>query len=155
MIDTDAYRTALAVQPSLRAADEAAEAALDCARVRDIDIAVAIVDVTGHPLCVKRMERAKPIAAAMAHDKAWTAVMNRRDTALLQEMTVPGQPAFGFQHQFPGQASVLPGGRPIMTADGVNGAVGVSGADKAGDEACAEAAVRKLEQLMGLSDGSH
>lgn len=144
-----AFSYAPPVQPTLAAAERAADAALALARTRGLAIAVAVVDTSGQALCARRMETARPITAAMAQAKAWTAMMNRRDTATLQDMAAPGAPAFGFQHLFPGVASILPGGVPVTTPAGVHAAVGVSGADRDGDVACAEAASKELFKLMG------
>lgn len=135
-------------QPTLAAAERAADAALALAAERKIAIAIAIVDASGYALCVKRMEAARPITSPMALSKAWTAMMNRRDTASLQEMTAPHGPAYGFQHHFPGQVSVLPGGVPVASSQGIHAAVGTSGADKDGDTACATAACDELVRLL-------
>ncbi len=142
------YRIQPPVQPTLAAADRAVDAALALAAERGVAIAIAIVDASGYALCVKRMEGARPITAPMAMSKAWTAMMNRRDTASLQEMTVPDAPAFGFQFHFPGQVSVLPGGVPVTSSQGIHAAVGASGADKDSDTECAAAACKELVRLM-------
>lgn len=132
------------VRPSLTATDHAIEAAFGFARQHDVAIAVAIVDSAGHLICVKRMDTARPISADLAMCKARTAAVFQRDTSDLQIMAASGSPAFGIQYHEYASAGMLPGGIPLRSDSGLHGAVGVSGADREKDIACATAACLSL-----------
>lgn len=131
-------------RPSLAASDDAIEDAFSCARHHDVAIAVAIVDSAGQLICFKRMDTARPIAADLAMCKARTAAVFQRDTSELQIMAASGSPAFGVQHHDFASAGILPGGIPLRSDAGLHGAVGVSGADRERDIACARAACLSL-----------
>ena len=135
-------------RPSLDAAERAADLALDCAAGHSIAIAVAIVDAAGRLICLKRMDAARPISADLAVLKARTAAAFERETDALQTMTAPGSLAFGAQFLDAAGAGILPGGCPIKTANGLHAAVGVSGADRDRDIACAKAACLMLTNIL-------
>jgi len=116
------------------------DAGLNEARTRGIDIAIAVVDPAGQPICLKRMDAARPVTADLAVAKARMAAIHRRDTHLFQGLAAPGAPAYGVQFHAAGGTGILPGGLTIASNLGLHGAVGASGADRDGDIACAEAA---------------
>ncbi len=126
-------------QPSLAAAERAADAALHLARTRRLEIAIAVVDPAGQPICLKRMDAARPVTAELALSKARMAAIHRRETHLFQDLAAPGAPAFGVQFHAAGGAGILPGGLPVTSALGLHAAVGASGGDRDGDIACADA----------------
>jgi glc operon protein GlcG len=135
-------------RPTLAASERAATAAIDCAVQRGIAIAIAIVDSAGRPICLKRMDGARPVSAELALAKACAAATFERATHDLQTLAAPGAPAFGAQFHPAAGAGILPGGLPLLSARGLLGAVGASGADRDGDIACATAACLSLTQTL-------
>lgn len=135
-------------RPTLDASERAANAAIDCALHHGIAIAIAIVDSAGRPICLKRMDAARPVSAELALAKARTAATFQRATHDLQTLVAPGGPAFGAQYLPGSEAGILPGGLPALSALGLLGAVGASGADRDGDIACATAACLSLTQTL-------
>lgn len=141
-------RVAQPDRPSLDAAERAAGLAVDCATAHGIAIAVAIVDGAGRLICLKRMDSARPVSAELALSKARTAAVFERDTDELQQLAAPGGPAFGVQFRETGGAGIMPGGLPVRSANGLHGAVGVSGSDRERDIACAKAACLALNEIF-------
>ncbi len=135
-------------RPSLDAAERAVRLAMECAITNGIAIAVAVVDGAGRLICLKHMDAARPNSAELALSKARTAAAFERETDELQKMTAPGAAAFGAQFHVDGGAGILPGGLPVRAANGLHGAVGVSGADREGDIACAKAACLALIEIF-------
>lgn len=132
--------------PELDLADagRAADAAVAEAARRGIAITVCVADRGGLPIVLRRMDGAKPSGVELATAKAFTAAVHLRPTAAIAAVAGPGEPGFGVFTQFGGRFSILPGGVPVVAADVVAGAVGVSGADAEGDLACAGAAVAAI-----------
>lgn len=140
----NAHWIEMPARPSLAASERSMEAALQCAQERGIAIAVVIVDGAGQLIGAKRMDSARPITSDLAIAKARTSATHQRDTHVFQSMVEPGGPAFGLQHHHAAGVGVLPGGLPVLREGLLHAAVGVSGADKDGDIACAEAARQAL-----------
>lgn len=100
----------------------------------------AVVDLTGHPVLLARMDKARWFTARVAPSKAFTAVTFRRPSAEVEEMaktrpqlwenimTIAGQP-------------LLPagGGLPLIIKGELLGGVGVSGGTETQDVECARA----------------
>jgi uncharacterized protein GlcG (DUF336 family) len=133
-------------RPSLFASEQAAQAALSCADERGVAIAVVVVDGAGQLICGKRMDAARAVTPDLALAKARMSATHQRATHLFQEMVEPGGAAFGLQHHCAGGAGILPGGLPVKIDNHLHGAVGVSGADRDGDIACAQTALKMLIQ---------
>lgn len=98
-------------------------------------IAVVVVDAQGHDLAARRMDGAAPTILDYARDKAFTAAMARRSSsAYFRRMTASPSLATGLANR--DRLLVWGGGVPVLDAKGaVIGAVGVSGATEAEDEA--------------------
>lgn len=103
--------------------------------------AIVIVDTSGSPLLVKRMEGASPSTFEVALGKARTAAAFGRKSATLEDATNGGRSALissGFV--------VMQGGVPLTVGADIIGAIGVSGGTKDQDEAAAEAGAAALAQ---------
>ena len=122
------------------AANIVAGAHAEAAR-RSILVSVAVVDAGGHLVAFGRMDGAEIAGPVLAVDKAFTAVANRIATSELAELAAPGGELFGLQANGGGRFVIFGGGVPIVSAGHVVGAVGVSGASAADDEACALAGI--------------
>ncbi|WP_255506910.1 heme-binding protein [Mycolicibacterium sp. 018/SC-01/001] len=119
-------------------------AAHDEARRRGVTVSAAVVDAGGHLIAFGRMDGAEIAGPVLAVDKAYTAVAHRAETSSLADLTAPGGELFGMHANGNGRFVVFGGGVPVRVNGTVVGAVGVSGASAAEDEACAVAAVAAL-----------
>jgi uncharacterized protein GlcG (DUF336 family) len=122
-----------------------AQSALDAAvaRARELQAraAIAIVDAAGNPIVLARLDGATFLNVDLAICKAYTAVSLRRSSALLEQMAAD-RPHYvqGLISRSGGRLVPDGGGYPIITSEGVVGAVGVSGGMGEQDELIAEAA---------------
>jgi uncharacterized protein GlcG (DUF336 family) len=96
-------------------------------------IAVAVVDPSGLPIALARMDEVTPPILDFAQDKAYTAATMRRSAPTL---------AMGFQNR--PRLMVWGGGLPIFHEGLAVGGVGVSGAKEAEDVACARAGIAAI-----------
>ena len=111
------------------------------ALARSILVSAAVVDSGGHLVAFGRMDGAEIAGPVLAVDKAYTAVANRIATSELATLAAPGGELFGIHANGGGRFVIFGGGVPIAVGGIVVGAVGVSGASAAEDEACALAAL--------------
>ena len=103
----------------------------------NVPMTVAVFDQSANLQALLRMDGAIPVSLDVAQLKGRTAAGVGESTANLAAQAIE-EPAI---YQVPGM-SVLQGGVPIFTADGVLlGGVGASGGSGADDEACAMAGV--------------
>jgi len=109
---------------------------------RSILVSAAVVDAGGHLIAFGRMDGAEIAGPLLAVDKAYTAVANRIATSALATLAAPGGELFGLHAAGGGRFVIFGGGVPISVGGVIVGAVGVSGASAAEDEACALAALR-------------
>jgi uncharacterized protein GlcG (DUF336 family) len=122
------------------AARQIVEAAITEAERGGWRIAVAVVDPSGLPIALARMDEVTPPILDFAQDKAYTAATMRRSTeAFFGRMTSAPTLAMGFQNR--PRLMVWGGGLPIFHEGLAVGGVGVSGAKEAEDVACARAGI--------------
>lgn len=100
---------------------------------------IAIVDVTGAPVLLSRMDGAVPASAGIALGKAETAVSFRASTKTVEDGVNGPRPAL-----LSSGYVTMQGGLPITVAGTVVGAIGVSGGTKDQDEAVAAAGIAEL-----------
>lgn len=106
-------------------------------------IAVTVVDPSGLPIALARMDEVTPPILDFAQDKAYTAATMRRSTeAFFGRMTSAPTLAMGFQNR--PRLMVWGGGLPIFHEGLAVGGVGVSGAKEAEDVACARAGIAAI-----------
>ncbi|MEW6690242.1 MAG: heme-binding protein [Pseudomonadota bacterium] len=130
---------------SLDTALKAARAAIDACRAEGVQVAVTVLDRSGHPQAVLRDVLAPDLTLAVSKAKAYAAVSFVTPTSQL-EGRFPGPwgpPAVG-------GLVLTPGGLPIQAGGELVGAIGVSGAPSGQtDERCArkgaEAILEDLE----------
>lgn len=108
---------------------------------RTILVSAAVVDAGGHLVAFGRMDGAEIAGPVLAVDKAYTAVANRIATSELATLAAPGCELFGLHANGGGRFVIFGGGVPVTAGRVVVGAIGVSGASAAEDEACAVAAL--------------
>ena len=100
-------------------------------------VTIAIVDDGGHLLALERLDRAPPISARIATEKARTAALGRRESKVYEETINAGRNAFLSAPL----TAMLEGGVPIVCAGEVVGAVGVSGVKSDQDAQVARAGI--------------
>jgi uncharacterized protein GlcG (DUF336 family) len=106
----------------------------------DIAVTAVVVDESGRLVALGRMDRARPITADMAMNKAYTAASFQQPTSQLSG--VAGQTWFQ-SLVVSSNGRIMPGGGalPIVEADHVVGAIAVAGGTDEQDQRCAEVAL--------------
>ena len=103
-------------------------------------VTIAIVDDGGHLLWLQRMDGAAPVSAWIGPQKAITAAIGRRESAVYEKMVNEGR--MSFLAVTP--VTPLEGGVPIVVDGQFVGAVGVSGVKSAEDVQIAKAGIAAL-----------
>ena len=123
-------------------AKKVAAAALAEARKNNFNMAVAVVDSTGHLAYFERMDTVQLGSIAIAQDKAMAAVNSRRSTkSVYDEMEKGGA---GLRYLSLRGFVTSEGGELLMRDGKVIGAIGMSGGSGAQDGQCARAGVAAL-----------
>lgn len=128
---------------NLKSARQIIRAVLDEAAARDIKpLSVCVIDAGGHPIAFERSDGASPMRFAIAHGKAYGAVMMGLGSRALYNRALE-QPYFiqSMNNLADGALVPVPGGVLIRLDGTVLGAVGVTGDSSDTDEACAVAAI--------------
>lgn len=103
-------------------------------------VTIAIVDDGGHLLWLQRLDGAAPVSAWIGPQKAITAAIGRRETAVYEKMVNEGR--MSFLAVTP--VTPLEGGVPIVVDGHYVGAVGVSGVKSSEDVQIAKAGIAAL-----------
>ena len=123
-------------------AKKVAAAALAEARKNNFNMAVSVVDSTGHLVYFERMDTVQLASIAIAQDKAMAAVNSRRSTkSVYDEMEKGGA---GLRYLSLRGFVTSEGGELLMRDGKVIGAIGMSGGSGAQDGQCARAGVAAL-----------
>ncbi len=105
-------------------------------------VAIAVSGPEGELLAFLRMDEASPAASLIAHNKAYTAARDRKDTRLMGEFMLNNDrpPAFWGDKGITG----FGGGVTIRHNDKVIGGIGVSGLSEEEDERIANIAIKSV-----------
>jgi glc operon protein GlcG len=104
-------------------------------------VTISVVDDGGHLLWLQRLDGAAPVSAWIGPQKAITAAVGRRESAVYEKMVNEGRVSFlSVQPVTP-----LEGGVPIIVDGHYVGAVGVSGVKSSEDVQIAKAGIAALE----------
>ena len=109
---------------------------------------IAVVDEQGNLIYFRRSRDSFRGSAEIAMNKAWTSAKFPFTTRFLGEKIVNRDPNVVHGIQFMDRLIVFPGGLPIMAGEHHIGAVGVSGATGDQDEACAQAGIDAVKDLL-------
>ena len=104
-------------------------------------VTIAIVDDGGHPLWLQRRDGCPPASAYIAHGKARTAALGRRDSKVYEDIINNGRYAFLSVHELDG---MLEGGVQLVAEGHCVGAIGVSGVKSSDDARIASAGAAAL-----------
>lgn len=127
---------------SLATALKIAEATIAACQAEGVQIAVTVVDRSGHPQVVLRDARAMDLTLAISERKAYTALSFNTPLSQLEGR-------FGGSYAVPKLDALVvsAGGLPIRAAGILVGGVGVSGAPSGEqDERCAAAGVAAVQE---------
>ena len=109
---------------------------------------ICVVDNSGIPLIIERMDGARVTGPQIAWNKAFTAATHKRSTHLFNKMpngpALPGNEAFGIQFSFEGKFAIFVGGFPISINDEIVGGIGMSGGNGEEDTKVGIAALEAL-----------
>ena len=109
---------------------------------------ICVVDNSGIPLIIERMDGARVTGPQIAWNKAFTAATHKRSTHLFNKMpngpALPGNEAFGIQFSFEGKFAIFVGGFPICINNEVVGGIGMSGGNGKEDTNVGIAALEAL-----------
>ena len=125
---------------TLAGADRVTQAAEAEALRRGARVVIAVVDETGKPIVLRRLDGAQVASVDVAMDKARSAAVFRRPSKELEDQVRDGR--FGAL-QLAGGAT-LQGGVPLIVDGQAVGAIGVSGETPDEDEAVALAGAQAL-----------
>jgi glc operon protein GlcG len=107
------------------------------------DMAIAILDSTGHLVMLHKLDNTQYGSIAVAEDKARSAVDFRRSTKVFEDLVAQG--GLGMRTLALRGGSPLEGGLPIIVNGKVVGAIGVSGATAVQDGLVAKAGAAEAQ----------
>lgn len=113
---------------------------------QSFNVSIAVVDVTGALLAMKRMDSAAPISATVCVEKAKCSAISHKPSKVFEEMIKNGRGGFLSISNFVG---LLEGGLPIIYEGQLVGAVGVSGVQAFQDAEIAQSAIEKFLAQAG------
>ena len=91
---------------------------------------ICVVDNSGIPLIIERMEGARVTGHQITWNKAFTAATPKRPHHLFNKMTngpaLPGNAIFGIKLSFEGKFAIVVGGFPICIYKEIVGGIGMS-----------------------------
>ena len=128
---------------ALKDCDRLVEAGMKRAAEIGVPMVLAVVNDSGNPIEIRRMDDALEVSVTLAPHKAYTAATVRLPTHELAELSQPGQPLFGIDVNVP-KLTLVGGGLPLKLNNKVVGAVGVSGGSVEQDIDVAQAMVAAL-----------
>jgi glc operon protein GlcG len=129
---------------TLADADWLVDAALQVGAERGFPpLAVAVLDVTGEPIALKRADTGMPMTSRIAIAKARTALLSLQ---LSGQIKLPGGIVDGIQHLYGGDFVPWAGGVLVTDGDVILGAAGASGAHAVEDEEAVRTAVNRWQQ---------
>jgi uncharacterized protein GlcG (DUF336 family) len=128
---------------SLEDAKKPAAAALAEARKNNWTMAVAVVDPSGNLVYYEKMDNTQLGSAAVAIDKARSAVLYKRSTKAFQDAVAAG--GAGLRIMTLRDAEPVEGGIPLVADGKIIGAIGVSGDSSDHDGQCAKAGAETVK----------
>ena len=128
---------------TIEQAQQVVQAAIDSAKGEQLKMNVAVVDAGGNLKAFGRMDGAWLGSIDIAIKKARTARFFDMESGDLGQLSQPGGPLFQIEVSNGGLIT-FPGGIPLEGAEGIIGAIGVSGGSVEEDRRTAQAGVAAL-----------
>jgi glc operon protein GlcG len=110
---------------------------------RSLELAMCVVDASGHVIASQRMDGAALGAMQLASGKAYTAVLWGMRSGDFMQSTQPGGDDWGF-NATDERIVVYAGGLPLFDDGELVGGAGASGGTPEQDEACVTAAAKAV-----------
>lgn len=130
---------------TLKQAEEVIIAAKEKAIILNTKMNISVVDSGANLVAFTRMDEAVIGAIDISLKKAKTAILFKKNTEILGQLSQPGSALFNIEHSNGGLITFA-GGIPIQNSKGnIIGAIGVSGSSVTNDKAVAEAAIFGLK----------
>lgn len=108
-------------------------------------MSLAVVDLSGNPIALARMDGARWLTAGVAQSKAFTSVTFRRRSKEVEELAQKRPQLFDSISTLTGKPLLLAGGGlPLIIKGELLGGVGASGGTEEQDEECARAGLAAL-----------
>ena len=105
-------------------------------------VAVAVIDVTGEPIVLRRADGGMPMTSRIAVAKARTALLALKPSG---QIDLPGGIVDGIQHLYGGDFVPWAGGVLVTDGELILGAAGASGARAVEDELVVATAVQRWQ----------
>ena len=130
---------------TLKQAQDVILAAKEKAINLNTNMNISVVDSGANLVAFARMDEAVLGAIDISLKKAKTAVLFKKDTEVLGQLSQPGSALFNIEHSNGGLITFA-GGMPIHNLKGyIIGAIGISGSSVANDKAVAEAGILAIK----------
>lgn len=134
--------------PSLESALELLARIRTEAEAQSLELAMSVVDTSGHVIASQRMDGAALGAMQLASGKAYTAVLWGMRSGDFMQSTQPGGDDWGF-NATDERIVVYAGGLPLFADGELVGGAGASGGTPEQDEACVVAAAAAVGFTTG------
>lgn len=120
----------------------------------DIKVIAAVVDESGHTVCVSRMDGAPWGSISVAENKAYTSAAWGGSTAGMTDECKPEGSLYSIHFSNGGRLITFGGGEPLYRNGKLVGAVGVSGGTVDEDVQCAQAGVAAFKSQENVDIGN-
>ncbi len=119
-------------------------------KAADMGMAVvtAVYNSAARPIAIHCMDNAYIASFDVAENKAYTSAALKMSTAVLKNLSQPGQELYGIQHTNQGRIVIFGGGEPLIYQGKLIGSLGVSGGTEEQDRNLAAFGRNKLEEVM-------
>ncbi len=111
-------------------------------------VVIAVYNSAARPVAIHCMDNSYIASFDVAENKAYTSAALKMSTAVLKNLSQPGQELYGIQHTNQGKIVIFGGGEPLIYQDKLIGALGVSGGTEEQDRDLAAFGRNKLEEVM-------
>ncbi|MGB8453543.1 MAG: heme-binding protein [Anaerocolumna sp.] len=111
-------------------------------------VVIAVYNSAARPVAIHCMDNSYIASFDVAENKAYTSAALKMSTAVLKNLSQPGQELYGIQHTNQGKIVIIGGGEPLIYQGEIIGALGVSGGTEEQDRDLAVFGRNKLEEVM-------
>jgi len=111
-------------------------------------VVTAVYSSAARPIAIHCMDNSLIASFDVAINKAYTSAALKMSTAVLKNLSQPGQELYGIQHTNEGKIIIFGGGEPLIYNGKLLGALGVSGGTEEEDTKLAEFGKNKLKEVM-------
>lgn len=113
-----------------------------------VPVVVAVSDASARPVAVHCMDGAYIASFDVALNKTFTSAGLKMSTVELGKLSQPGESLYGVQFTNEGKIVIFGGGEPLIVADSLIGAIGVSGGTAEQDTALAAYGKSILKEVI-------